>query len=333
MRRLFRRAMNLASDGRFLDFQNELSRRIYDALSQGYSLSDNEVSLVKRVVDAVDGQSYGGITVHSSFIHGSRSYVEFNYMDKPVTKELGDMAVFAVVTDGSERLVQKACIIQNKKQQGQHWSIDAEQLYLLKNFPPFSGNKGIFRGRSNVAFRNASSCLGCYGLLMQPGEMILASAPMVTEMLRGRNSLPLADIGMLPNSSAAVWNGGQPLPLWSMMGWLHPRDIYIMLNDLVNEFGYPLLGSCANGFFGNLPFARDVHDFARGMTQFNIGEPTALLGRVTNAAVDAFSNLIIRSAGMKNLPIDFPPDDSFGGYEFDGQMAVVVVHMDVSESK
>lgn len=330
MRRLFRRAMNLASDNGFLDFQNDISRRIYDALSQGYSLNDNEVSLVKRVVDAVNGQSYGGINIHSSFIHGSRSYVEFSYMDKPVTKELGDMAVFALVTDGPERLMQKACIIQNKKEQKEHWTIDAEQLYLLKNFPPFSGNKGIFRGSRNVAFRNASGCLGCYGLLLQPGEMIVASAPMITEMLRGRSSLPLTDVGMLPNSNAAIWNGGQPLPLWSMMGWLHPRDIYMMLDELVHEFGYPLLGSCANGFFGNVPFTRDVHDFARGVTQFNIGEPTALFGRTTNAAVDAFSNHIIRSAGIKNLPIDFSQDDSFGDHEFGGQMAVIVVHMDVS---
>lgn len=183
-----------------------------------------------------------------------------------------------------------------------------------------------------MAFRNASGCLGCYGLLLQPGEMILASAPMVTEMLRGRSSLPLADVGMLPNANATSWSGGQPLPLWSMLGWLHPRDIYVMLEDL-HEFGYPLLGPSVNGFFGTVPFTRDVHDFARSMTQFNIGEPTALFGRTTNAAVDAFSNHIIRSAGIKNIPIDFPSDDSFGGYEFDGQMAVVVVHMDVSEKE
>lgn len=99
MRRLFRRVMDLSSDNGFLDFQNDLSQRIYDALSQGYSVNGNEVPLVKRVVEAMNGHSYDGINIHSSFIHGSRSYIEFNYMDKPVTKELGDMVVFTVVTD------------------------------------------------------------------------------------------------------------------------------------------------------------------------------------------------------------------------------------------
>ncbi|MBI2843647.1 MAG: hypothetical protein HYX78_09635 [Armatimonadetes bacterium] len=333
MRRLFKRVMDLSSDNGFLDFQNDLSRRIYDALSQGYSLNENEVSLVKRVVEAMNGQSYGGINIHSSFIHGSRSYVEFNYMDRPVTKELGDMAVFALVTDGPERLVQKACIVQNKKGDKEHWTIDPEQLYLLKNFPPLSGTKGILRGSRNVAFRNSSGCLGCYGLLLQPGEMILASAPMVTEMLRGRGTLPLADVTMLPNGNTAPWNAGQPFPLWGMLGWRHPRDIHMIFEELVHEFGYPLLGSTLNGFLGNVAFTRDVHDLARSITQFSIGEPTLLFGRATNPAVDAFSNHVIRSAKLENLPVDLPPDNLFGDHEFDGQMAVVVVHMDVSGSE
>ncbi|MFC1635479.1 hypothetical protein ACFL5Z_11615 [Planctomycetota bacterium] len=141
MRQLWRKLISLAQDDSFLQFQNSLSLELYESLGRGFNANANEVSLVQGLVDVVNGKSYGSLRFSANMLHGSRSYVEFNHRDKPVTKELGDMAVISLVTRGRERLLQKLCIIQNKKTSGNSWSIDSEQLFLLKNFPPFSGSE------------------------------------------------------------------------------------------------------------------------------------------------------------------------------------------------
>src|SRR5258708_1516599 len=115
MRRLFERIGALCSDDHFFAFQNSVVQDFYHSLGQGYGRGDNEVSLVKRLVDVANGKCYGPLKLSAKMLHGPRSYVEFSYLDKPVTKELGDMAVISVVTSGGSRLLQKTCIIQNKK--------------------------------------------------------------------------------------------------------------------------------------------------------------------------------------------------------------------------
>lgn len=332
MIRIFDRILALSTDDGFLHFQHDLSRRMYDALGQGYVGSENEVALIKRTVDAVNGQSYRGVRVFATIIHGPRSYVEFNFMDKPVTKELGDMTVVTLVSDGSNRLVQKTCVIQNKKERDGHWDIDEEQLYLLKNFPPFSGSKGIFKRCKDLVFRNSSGCLGCYGLFHPPGEMILASAPALTEMLRGKKSVSHADIGLAPGANGAGSGGaGQPMPWWPGFPWHHPEERYMMFEEMVRHYGYPMLaGMPFNGFLGCAPFARDIHDFTRNWTQMNIGEATAVSGRVLNPAADAFTNFVLRSAGFGDLGVELPTGNLFGDHEFEGHMAVMLMHVDVS---
>ena len=176
----------LKSDG-FLWFQNGLVSSIYDELGRGYNSNENEVALVTNLVKATNNKRYGPIRTFSEKIHGSRSYVKFNYMDKPVTKELGDMAIISLITKGKQRIYQKLCIVQNKKEKGQGWEIDIEQLYLLKNFPPFSGNTGIFSGMKDIIFRNNSGCLGAFGFFDSPGELSIISGPMVTELRKGKN--------------------------------------------------------------------------------------------------------------------------------------------------
>ena len=268
MRILFKRVIELSSDDTFVHFQNDLSEKVYNALGQGYSADENEIGLIKRLIGAINGQSYRGIRIFATILHGTRSYVEFNYLDKPVTKELGDMAVISLVTDGAERLLQKICIVQNKKAKEQSWGIDAEQLYLLKNFPSFSGNKGIFRKCKNMAFRNVSGCLGAYALLSSPGEMVLASAPLVTEMLRGRKTLSISDLSVLPNTNPSRWNSHSfALPWWQFFPWHHPKEIFLLLEELWHHYGYAMgLQNIGNRFLGNVNFSRDVYDFIRDWT-------------------------------------------------------------------
>ncbi len=334
MMRVFDHIIALSSDDGFLRFQHDLSRRVYDALGQGYVGNENEVALIKRMVDAVNGQSYRGVRVFATIIHGPRSYVEFNFMDRPVTKELGDMIIVTLVTDGSNRLVQKTCVIQNKKERDSHWNIDEEQLYLLKNFPPLSGSKGVFKRCKDLIFRNTSGCLGCYGLFFSPGEMIFASAPALTEMLRGKRSVSRADIGLAPGGNRAGWSGGeQPIFWWAGFPWRCPEEVYMVLEELARHYGYPMLaGMPFNGFLGCSPFALDIHDFTRDWTQLKIGEPTVVAGRVLNPAADAFSNFVLRSAGFKELSVELPTGGLFGDQEFEGQMAVMLMHMDVARN-
>lgn len=334
MTRVFDAIRELARDDGFTSFQNDVISRSYDALGQGYALGNNEVALVKRLVDAANGRSYGSIRLLATMLHGSRSYVEFDYLDKPVTKELGDMAIITVVTSGRQRLLQKTCIVQNKKSTGKGWSIDLEQLFLLKNFPAFSGNKGIFRDCHNLTFRNASGCLGAFGLLESPGEMILISAPLMSELVRGRKSLSSGDISVLSGSSDI--NTGRADVASSFLLWpgiyrFHPKEWPFVLEEIFERFGYPLgfvRGAGGHAFLGNSRFSRDLYDITRSWTQLSIGELSYAYDTILNESVDAFSNFLMRSAGFYDL-FEFPGDDVFGDREFDGQLAVFVIHMDV----
>jgi len=328
MRQLFEAIARLSVDDGFTRFQNETSYDFYQALGEGYSVNDNEVALVQKLVDAANGKSYGPVRLHANMLHGSRSYVEFNYLDKPVPKELGDMAIISVVTSCSKRLFQRMCIIQNKKRSGKSWAIDQEQLFLLKNFPPFAGNKGIFKHCRDVLFRNTSGCLGAFGLLYAPGEMLFASAPLVSELQRGKKSLSISDIsvpmGLLSETSRGA-ELGIPLLLWTCNSGPFPERI-------IYEFGH-LFGFAdvyMGKFLGNCAFSRDVHDWTRNWTQLNIGEITFAYDRVTNVPVDAFANALMQSAGFGEM-FDIPASDQFRDVHFAHQMAVFVMQFDLSE--
>jgi hypothetical protein len=234
MRRLWRKLSDLSQDEGFLRFQNSLSLDFYESLGRGYNTNDNEVELVKGLVDVANGKSYASVTFSASMLHGSRSYVEFNHRDKPVTKELGDMAVISLVTCGQERLLQKVCIIQNKKTSGSSWSIDQEQLFLLKNFPPFTGNKGIFKGCSDIVFRNTSGCLGMFGLMKSPGEMILVSAPVLSAVIGSKKTVDLDALSFpagLQNLHNSVGNGG--FPFWPLGLRFHPKEWIMFWEELM----------------------------------------------------------------------------------------------------
>ena len=332
MRNLFRAIARLARDDRFTEFQHEVVRNFYDTLGQGYATSDNEVGLVKRLVAAADGKSYGPIRLHASMLHGTRSYVEFNYMDRPVTKELGDMAIIELVTAGRNRLFQRLCVVQNKKTDGESWGIDPEQLFMLKNFPPFSGHKGIFRGRRDVVFRNASGCLGAFGLFASPGEMLFSAAPLISEFSRGKKSVSLSDISSpMASGSGRSATGAIGLPFWAMSSPRHPKELSYLFEEYFGLHPHEMAqfsGLGTANYLGNIVFSRDLYDLVRAWTQISIGEPTYVYDTIVNASVDAFTNLLIRSAGFGELA-DFPGDEIFGDHRFEGQMAVLLAHLEV----
>jgi len=333
MRQLYHAIANLCEDDGFARFQSEIVHDFYQSLGQGYSSNDNEVALVQRLVDAANGKSYSPMKMHANMLHGPRSYVEFNYRDKPVTKELGDMAIISVITRSGERLFQRMCIIQNKKANGKSWNIDQEQLFLLKNFPPFTGNKGIFKHCRDVLFRNTSGCLGAFGLLNSPGEMLFASAGLVSELQRGKKSLSASDISIPMDSMNDTHQGGKlELPFLPWMGRLHPREWYCLFEEMICEYGHPFFPGSIFGatFLGNARFSRDIHDWVRNWTQLNVGEITYANGTVANAAVDAFANALMRSAGFGEM-FSIPANEQFGDIHLENQMAVFAMQFDVSE--
>jgi len=328
MRQLSRRIHDLARDDGFTSFQNEVVQDFYNVLGQGYSKSENEVSLVGRLVEAARGKSYGPISLHGAMLHGTRSYVEFNYLDQPVTKELGDMALIAIATAGSRRLFQRLTIIQNKKTTGKSWSLDREQLFMLKNFPPFSGYRGIFKGQKAVTFRNTSGCLGSYGLLADPGEMLFATAGLISEFARGKASVSPSDISAPRDPSQGSGTLGQ-LPMSWLNPHLDPEEWFYVLEKYLHRFGPgPASLFESADFLGNVHFARDLYDLTRSWTRLSIGEPTCVDDVVVNHSVDAFTNYLLRSSGLGELAT-FPPDQLFGDHRFEGNMAILAVHLEV----
>jgi len=328
MHRIFNYAARLSEDDGFFKFQNELAQTAYDLLGQAYKANDNEIAIVTKLVNAVNGKSHNHVSVAANKIHGSRSFVEFNYRDKPTTKELGDMAVISVVTSGKERLLQRVCIIQNKKAKEHAWRVDPEQLFLLKNFPPFSGNRGLFRGMSDIAFRNRSGCLGAYGLFDEPGDMMFVAAPLFAEVLRGRSAVAADNIGIptaINNYSSQF--AFQSTPFGNLVD---PEEWYMIMREMLHRIGpFPRHGLGAGlPFFGNVHYGRDIYDFIRAWTQINLGEYTCLDGNAINPEVDAFANRLIRAAGIGH-GIDFPTgNDEFEGKP-EGDMAIFLLQMDI----
>jgi len=340
MERVLRVFLDSMGDGDFLRFQNALSRTMYHELASGYRGDEDEVALVSRLVDCTKGKSYGPLKIDAAKIHGTRSYVDFDHLDEHVTKELGDMVLISAVTDGATRLVQKVCIIQNKKGResapkkgpNTRWDIDLEQLFLLKNFPPLSGGRGILRNWREVAFRNATGALGAYALLASPGEMTFALAPIVADLLGGRKSLARADMSLLQSNDVSQ----SSCPFFGIDSWLPHRMIlghryvHLMIKPS-HRYDLPSPAARASGFpfLGRCRYCRDIFEFARNWTQFNIGEPCVISGAIVDRPLDDFSGFLLRSAGLGG-------DVAFGGGEqvtampFPGHMAVFLLTMDVS---
>lgn len=335
MHRVIRTFTDLMKDEGFLGFQNDLAFDIYDVLGKGFSANENEVSLVTKLCEITNGKSYGPVSIRADKIHGSRSYVEFNYMDKPVTKELGDMAIITVVSSGRERLFQKLCIIQNKKgsksasdnnKENIRWDIDLEQLYLLKNFPRLSGNKGILKHCHDVSFRNTEGSLGAFGLLHNPGDMIFITAPLLTELMKGKKSLNISDISVIGDNYNSSQQGGMEFPFF---GRFHQEELYMMCKEFMHDFKmWPFAGGSTMPFFGNTPFSRDMYDFVRSWTQVNIGETSFSFGQVINTAVDGLSNALLRQIGFGE-GLDLPVNSNFAEFHWEGELGVAVTHIDI----
>ncbi len=296
MERLFRKLIDYLSDNEFKKFKSGFSHKLYDCLSSGYAENDNEVSLVTKLSETINKTKYENFSFYAEKIHGSRSYVEFNYRDKPTTKELADMVIISSVSQGRDRIFQKIAFIQNKKDTNCNWQIDPEQLFLLKNFPTITGKKGIFTKspEKEIIFHNYSKTLGNYGLFMNPGEMILAAASIVDSQ-KDNNKICLNDfknIGFANNTNQAFL----PFLLFDYHPFidklLHSYFRYFHHNGIIPSFGNSM------PFLNNSMLSRDLFEFIDNWTFFNIGEPTIVNGNIVNNNLHSLSNALLRASGL-----------------------------------
>ena len=241
----------------FRVFQNNLAQKVYEALGTSYSNSDGEVKIVEALCKAITGETDGkNLKFYAKKNHGSRSFVEFHNQDKPTTKELADMVIISVATEGREIVYEKTAFIQNKKDDNNEnsWKIDPDQLYLLHNFPTFKGNKGIFKKNfsDDVIFQNRSETLGNYGLFQSPGEMILVNALTVFKLQQG-NKILFSDV----RKHSHFRNNDFSFP---HIDYPFYEEILYRYFKHFPKYGFPFLNL---PFLGNSAVSFNVYEFIR----------------------------------------------------------------------
>lgn len=335
MQTLVEKLASLIKNPGFEAFQHELAKESYDALVAGYTASDDEIRLAHRLVKATNGKTHAGARVISNVIHGPRSMVKFYYPDpkKQAQREMGDILIVGLVTSGNKRLIQKSCIIQNKKDTGKTrgWTIDRKQLFLLKNFPPVTGVSSIVPKGITLSFSNYSGCLGTYGLFLAPGDMIYMSASLIEEMLRGAKSLPLKNIIYHEDPDFSRFQPAQIPTHFNIEGFRFSEhgDDWGLMGRLRTDYNNPSefhIGPNGQPILGTVRYARDIYDFIRAWTQLSIGDISCANGNIIDGPLDALTNRVIREA---NLPIEFdlPPDNIFESQGGESGIGVMVYHV------
>jgi len=159
---------------------------------------------------------------------------------------------------------------------------------------------------------------------MNPGEMIFLSAPLLSE-LKKEKSITLEDI-KVPETET---NRGNQQFLSPFL-FDHPffdEMLHFMSKSLRRYAFTPFMAGGSYPFLNNSVFSRDVYDFIRNWSQFNIGEPTYAFGNVLNPDLDSFSNFLLRYIGLGEY-VDLPDSNIEG--KFHNEMAIFAMHIDLA---
>jgi len=240
----------------------------------------------------IRNRNYNGLTVESKIIHSyNNSGVEFDFFGfsgkktkAKAKRELGDMVIISLVTFGGEIVLLKTAFIQNKDsiKSPEKWNINREQLFLLKNFPTFTGTRGIFKGQT-VTFLNHSGSLGNYGLFWSNGEMTFLTARNV--FLNQQNTKRI-------DTETISYTGIKRGAVASLKNHCSRYKKCYDFNDY-NCFEY--YAGCNLPFFGNYSFALDIHEVVRELTYFNIGEPSRAFGNIKDNKLYEFTCNLLQS--------------------------------------
>jgi hypothetical protein len=172
-----------------------------------------------------------------------------------------------------------------------------------------------------------------FGLMKNPGEILLVSAPILSRLIGSKKSINIKDLSTYSyNQKSDFLNAG--LPLWPVAIRFHLKEWFILLDELMHH-GYPLNifgGPGGHGYLSNCDYCLDLYEFSRAWTQLSLGEITCFRNSVVNQYADAFSGFLLRSAGFEEIPLG-QGDDLFGDREFDGTMAVLLMHLDLTEEE
>lgn len=323
---VIRKYHDLLADPSFLRFQHLMIADVYDQLGQGCSQGEGEVALVTRFADAVNGRNHRGLRLHCKKIHGSKSFVSFNFRDKPTTKELGDLVLITIVSKGRSRLLQKLCIVQNKVLRDGKTHIDPEQLFLLKNFPLFSGSRGLFRGAKDLMFLNTQGCIGTYGFFESPGEMIHVNAGNLSDALAGSASFSKATLGVMGRGELDHHDCGRSLPF--QFPWFDDP----MMHDILHWWtrrGLPfqMIPTWAP-FSSSRQTHHDLHDFCRAWVSLRIGELVYAIDHPVHVEAERLSTAILRRVGFGEY-LDLGGEQS--NEDLNVGLTVMIAHLDVAE--
>jgi|GEM_PF-808094 len=324
----------------FKKWRSNFSREIYACLKPNIGL--HEDVLITELCKVMSGQEFragsGRIFIESNKAHGySTSGVEFDYIGENVKKELADMIIISAVTFQREVLFLKTAFIQNKNanrgnKRTDSWSIDQEQLFLLKNFPSFVGVHGIIDrmfGRKQVDFMNHSGTLGNYGLFTLQGDLAFLTARNVFCAQKASGGLSFESIRNAANASAtshSYYQGSQ------FCGRCHRKHC---MDCFEGHREYPMSLSQLNylPFFNNYSYALNVYEVVKDLTCFNIGEPSCAFGRITDRDLFDFTAKILhKSFGYTIAENRFFDNENENIYRDEGGATVILNRLELGKN-
>jgi hypothetical protein len=209
------------------------------------------------------------LKANSFFIHGNKSQVQFDYPGKicaPV--ELGDIIFICTLVVSDKRYFERLTISQfkldNNTKRVLSWTIDNDkQLYLLSHFPKFICVKGILH-REDYVLANNSGCLGSYGLIQRPGDLVFISGTLLDALLARKRTIKKPD--MYGKST---------------------------------EHQQPFLYGWPGNWMANCHLCLDTDNFANNYLSLNIGEPTVAAFSIYNQQAREILGDLASSLGAK----------------------------------
>jgi hypothetical protein len=211
--RFFENYQDLIQKEEFIKLCKELSFKLNGTLGQNL----NEVESVKQWI-GIFNQTPGlsnprfEINFNSVFIHGFNhseqgsypSGVEFDYINNLTEKkELADIIFITTFYEKNRKILEKITFNQAKwgeiKRTTSSWKIDEKQLFLLANFPRFSGVNGSLIPNTDYNIEDFSKGLGSYGL-MTTKNFIYLSASNLQQLIGRKKSINLNDFKTIPSN-------------------------------------------------------------------------------------------------------------------------------------
>jgi len=259
----------------FAQYEKEFAHKVQTELNKSYVSGSHELAMVQVIEGIINelkefSKSIDGIKIStkSIFIHGNKSWVEFEYYGQKVRRELGDLIFILSIIYNGRKYFEKLTISQFKKDNNKlRWDLsNKEQIYLLSRFPSFQGVKGSIIPMKKFNLPNYSGCLGSFNLLFWPGDFAFTSAPKLESFIGNRRSISIDDIFKLwEPPSYFIY----PIPFY----WPHIEELLYFWRKLW-KYGVfiPFSLFCSIGVLGSSHYASNVHDFVDKYLRGCIGE-------------------------------------------------------------